>query len=315
MYVSLMKMITANNETQLLRSFDSAAGNNQIDLSLLDSLNKTLSSALSSFEYGKLKPIQLNNKISKPLDWILDDEVFLKQLNSLDFYWSLRIQILILINFLNQLLVDNWSTVCNQSLSEFSKFKKPENLASPIVNAEAKRRITEWLSHSLNAFKQKNFNYPQMQDLLSNNEKTFTLMKLKNFTHPSVDDLAQVSQLRKRKYSEYMTTTEDLQSTIQNKRAKFQHRLGTPRLSKLWNVKTDDVLNSSAHDSGKSKTFDDILYNVKDDIYFARGEYEQNPNDNTSEAFSRLAWKGLRSIRENSWFDIVNSNENGNNLL
>lgn len=310
-YISLMKFLTTSTESELIQSinkgFNTSSSNinnnsSQLKLWYIDNINRSLNS-IQQFDHRKLIKIPLNNKNDKQFKWILDEDNFNQQLKTFDFYYSIKIQMIILINFFNEITVDKWKKDSEIIHKEYSKFRKPEPLTNPITSVEAKRKISDWYIYSINGFKQKNFHYNEIKDLLEKNEKTFTKMKLKNFSHPEIEQINQNLESKKRKLEDYISESNDLEKSITNKRPKFIHKMGTPKITKLW----------EAEKISEWKDGNDILESVKDDIYFARGKYEENPKDEeNSETYKRLCWKGLRSIKESgNWLQLSKTNEEG----
>lgn len=308
-YISLMRLMTTHNEGELIQALNKGlASNNSLNLRLIEDLNKALDS-VTYHNHRNLIKLPLNEKSTKQIRWVLDEDTFNQQVKTYDFYWSLKIQLAILVNFFNEMTVEKWRPNSEAISKEYSKFKKPDVLINPITSFDSKRKILDWVTYSLNSFKQKNFHPLEIQDILENNEKTFSKMKLKGFAHPDISQLSEITDSKKRKLAEYISSSEDLNLSIANKRPKFVHRLGTPKLSKLWNVQTG--LKSNAIVEWKDS--EDVLDSVKDDIYFARGTYEENPEDKeNTETYSRLCWKGLRSIKEQgNWLQLATCNEFG----
>jgi hypothetical protein len=332
-FIKLMNLITTSNEQKIISNFNrlSSSSSSTTSTTSLKTTTTTSSSSSSSrqnesilrsidlinrllnnFNPDNILKIPINNKLNKQFKWILDEEIFINQLKNYEFYWSLKIQLLILLNFLNFMEFNNWNSICDLVIKDYSKFKKPDSLINSIVNKDSKRKLNDWIFYSKNGFKQKNYHYENLMDLLNNNEKTFTLMKLKNFVHPNINSLSLISESKKRKLDDYLENNHHLKLTILNKKPKFQYKLGSSKLSNLWNIET-----GLSNISKKIKTYTDILNEVKDDIYFARGELQSDPNNKDNKIkFDRLSWKGLRSTREiGEWFKLANTNENGDGIL
>lgn len=308
-YITLMRTLTTHHEGELIQALNKGLNSsNSLNLRLIEDINRTLDS-VTHHNHRTLVKLPLNEKSTKQTKWVLDEETFNAQVKTYDFYWSLKIQLAILANFFNEMSVEKWRPNSETISKEYSKFKKPDVLINPITSFDSKRKVADWLTSSLNAFKQKNFHHAELLDIFENNEKTFSKMKLKNFVHPEISQLSEISNSKKRNLAEYIAEAHDLERSIVNKRPKFVHSLGTPKLSKLWGVQTG--LKSSA--ISEWKDCDDVLESVKDDVYFARGAYEENPADTAAaETYTRLCWKGLRSIKEQgSWLELATCNEFG----
>lgn len=306
--IILNKALTTTSENELIECVNKEfmgqkqSNTTQLKLWVIDNINKSLNN-ISYHDHRQLEKIPLNDITEKQFKWVLDEEIFNKQLKTYDFFYSLKLQLAILINFFNERTFDKCKNESEIILSEYSKFKKPDSFLNPINSIEAKRKLSDWYVYSMNGFKQKNYHYLEILNLLEKNEKTFQKMKLKNFVYPNIEQLNENLQPKKRKFEDYITETNDLDSIIVNKKPKFIHLMGTPKLTKLWKVEK----NVSWKDS------EDVMESVKDDIYFARGTYEENPKDmKNAETYHRLCWKGLRSVKETgNWLQLAQSNEYG----
>jgi hypothetical protein len=281
---------------------------------LLEAISTNMKNSQSSLE-----KVQLHDKTANMFKWVLDEQTFNKQIQTYDMYWALKLQILIILNFLKQMRFDNWTTLCDSVASEYGKFRKPDSLVNPITSVEGKRRLNSWIEDIEKEFSSKFAKNEAVQHLLKVNENTFTKMKLKGFAHPTPDSLNEHARTesKKRKLEEFINNVDATTDETFMKKPKFAHSMGTPKLSKLWQTSTDQNMENF-------KSYVDVLDTVRDDMYFVRGTKEQSPDDATNnQKFARLAWKGLRSTRETGgWLRSVTRRcnedgqcENGNTMF
>lgn len=305
-YITLMKTLTTHSESELIQSINKGPhSGNSSKLWLVDSISKGLTS-IAYPDSRILKKIPLNDKSEKQFRWVMDEDIFMQQVKNYDFYWALKVQMCLITNFFHEFTVDKWRPNSEAISEEYSKFRKPDALINPITSLEGKKRISGWYNYSLTGFQSKKYHYQELLDILQNNERTFTKMKLKHFAHPDIDELSKISESKKRKLEEFMENSKDLDSSILRKKSKFVHKMGTPKITKLWNVKEITQID-------EWKDSDDILETVKDDIYFARGNFQEDPkNVENTEVYTRLCWKGLRSVKEcGDWLQLAETTEQG----
>lgn len=287
-FITLMNLITTSNEQQIIQMLNKDSKQQHQTETILKSfefINKLLNN-VENFENSKLIKNPIHDKLDKQFKWILDEEYFMKQVKNYDFYWSLRLQLLILINFFKSMEFENWNNLTSQASKEYSKFRKPDNLINSVVSNDSKKKLNDWLASTKNIFKQRDFHYDEIIDLIENNERTFTMMKLKNFVHPNIPSLTSLSDNKKRKLHEYIESNKDLDSTILNKKPKFNHKLGTPKLSKLWTSKTG----LTAGGTHMWLDADTVLESARDDLYFAQG-------DGNQALIERNQWKEQRALK------------------
>lgn len=174
--------------------------------------------------YGISKIIDISTK-GKVVKWSLDEDAFIQQIRTKSGYWSLRVQLLILLEYIHSQQTGAFQEMVKLGMKEYSKAKLPT--LPPI---QSNNKVDAHLKKAWSVLKTRKFNEKCIRSIF-NQERTWTKMKVKQFTHPKMDQ-----PLRESKISKEM-----------KKRPKFVHRLGTPTLSRLWRV--DDTNLSSLSES------------------------------------------------------------------
>lgn len=196
------------------------------ELTYFDLINKKMPK-INSCYYMPLKNYDFNN-----INYILDANIFDKQLQNKSIFMSLKLENLIILNFLKSMIYENFQeTIKTVSLNN-NLFKRPLNLSSSITNNDAKKKINNYINYQLNWLKTQKFHHSLIIRLLSQNENTFTIMKLKNFSYPKISSLSGITENSvplKRKMQE-------LSENQSLKKRKYFHKMGVPKLSKLYTI-------------------------------------------------------------------------------
>lgn len=295
------------NIKKILSNFDNlksiiTKANWSNDRSKFDSIFNLFGNILKAFK--KFKPISngqsisldlpknLNEDVASILYWSTNFEKFNDQLKALNNYWSLLIQMTINANLLILLLYENMFPMITECNSEMpKKFRRPQVLENLITNATFKVKIKEFNKEFYSIIG--NFHSKEISYILKSSEKIWMKMKLKGFVHPSVESINAIGKdQRKRKLDEYVQSNNNLL-----KKPKFMAKMGTPKLTRLW--RNNFSLSQLKSTSLSPK---EILNDIKDDIYFARGKLESIEKSNSDyisnlDEFERLNWKSIRTAR------------------
>ena len=154
-YISLMNQFTKNTD---------------IDMKLLSYIE----SIIKNIKNDNLSITPFNN-YNKQFRWILNEEQFKQQLSNNFLNQSLKIQLIILLNWLFNLKLEKFNKLSTIVSTEYNKFRKPD--IKLISNSEVLNKINSLISQLLKSIT------PELLSLLSINEQSFTKMKLKSFNN------------------------------------------------------------------------------------------------------------------------------------
>ncbi|QPG75406.1 hypothetical protein FOA43_002760 [Brettanomyces nanus] len=238
-------------------------------------------------------------------DWILDKDEFTEQLKSKKNSVALHIQLAIMIDFISQFNLRNIQAVKAKLQAKNTKYKTLPAVFNSFFTSEIVKRK---LSSTAEYIYDENKWYGDLtKHLLIDTESTWKFMKIQQFNHPELTELGAISTPKKRKFDEYMHVCSE---TPFEKAKPYFHKMGLPRLSRVWKLQTGlDQIKSQVKDPNQ------ILQDFKDDLYMAKGKEEavkeqlkkeQDPEnikklklelDETTSSSDLLTWKTLRLSR------------------
>lgn len=209
--------------------------------------------------------VAITDKISKFDGWTANDAASLNlQISDFDFYGAIILQVKIVLEFA---LAVQSGDVAKLHIS--TKIRKPEFQIS--MFPQAVRKINHLLIIIQNLLKgntMPNINF--VNNIIKTSEMTFTKMKTNAFSYPSLASLKEFKNNREKHLI--------IPPSIEKK--PYPHKMGTPRISKVWRTNT---------------TMQGYIIKRYSDIAESGGGDDSNV---------REQWKNKRATRETSWFDL-----------
>lgn len=246
------------------------------------------------------------NPISKSfqLEWVIEFKSFHRQLLSLNKFWTFSLQVFILINSFMKLSKNEFQPLIKIAMNDLKrKFKLPPQFINLLSNHLVISKLKLWIEDYCKHFE--NFHPNEINYILNENEKSWSLMKLKLFNHPQIKLLKSIdsspsSNESKRKLENYIENHNE-EKII--KKRKLIHLMGTPKLSKIWRV------NNNLEKLKPSECIFDKLNSIKDELYFSKGKLSELENTQDvykeeKETYDRLIWKECKLERFN--FNCLN---------